>query len=387
MSFFKKLLPLWIFIVLFKTSGVLHYALIGVLGLHVLPLWAVGIATGATTFLQLLLDIPAGKCIDRYGARFALRISTFFFLIAVVVLLFGLSPITYGLTLLFSSLGWLFFTPSLSAYLLSETPAPYMGRVTSLRRVMEGIGGTLGTMALASIVTLPVPTLGLILSYPLVGAHIILWFIWKPARSTTHSRHHTRAKVAQSDLATLKKILVRLSPAAPLLAAWTFVSGSISGLLWLVIPLGIAGHLLQIPGYSLSIFDGTTLLTGLFLGNFVDKTKRLSPLLLGALAAYLLTIVLLASAQNILFVFLIFLFSTLNGTITTALWAWLDRLDTDHHQDGMLSGFMTLTDDLGWAFGPMIGGVLFAAIGPSLTIFSATIPALFFLLFMRRMVK
>lgn len=183
-----KLLPLWFFITLFKTSSVLHYSLLGIFGARILPLWVVGIATGCTTLLQLLLDIPAGSLIDRLGAHKTLRLGSILFLFSVLPLFFGLSPLTYSLTLFFSALGWLFFTPSISAYILSVTPAAIMGRTTGARRVAEGLGGMLATVGLASIVTFHVPTIALILCYPIVGAVIIAWFIWKPKNNLSMER-------------------------------------------------------------------------------------------------------------------------------------------------------------------------------------------------------
>ncbi|MFZ3031652.1 MAG: hypothetical protein WA082_01325, partial [Candidatus Moraniibacteriota bacterium] len=48
-----------------------------------------------------------------------------------------------------------------------------------------------------------------------------------------------------------------------------------------------------------------------------------------------------------------------------SLWAWLDVLDKDHAQDGLINGAITFFEDLGWTIGPAVAGVLFGIIGPS----------------------
>lgn len=50
---------------------------------------------------------------------------------------------------------------------------------------------------------------------------------------------------------------------------------------------------------------------------------------------------------------------------SVSLWAWMDTLDKNHSQDGLVNGIITFFEDLGWAIGPILAGVLFNIIGPS----------------------
>ena len=56
---FWKFFPFWIFLIFFKFGGGLHYSLLSQLGEKFLPLWLVGILIGGSSFVQLLLDVPA----------------------------------------------------------------------------------------------------------------------------------------------------------------------------------------------------------------------------------------------------------------------------------------------------------------------------------------
>jgi len=53
---------------------------------------------------------------------------------------------------------------------------------------------------------------------------------------------------------------------------------------------------------------------------------------------------------------------------SVSLWAWLDRLDKTHDQDGLLSGAIVLFEDLGWTIGPVVAGLLFMPAGTAWTI-------------------
>lgn len=371
----QNLLPFWVFILLFKSAAVLHYSLIGVFGLQVLPLWAVGLATGGTTFLQLICDIPAGKLIDRYGARFTLFFSTAFFLAAIVPLFFGLTPLTYFLTLLFSGIGWLFFTPSIGAYILAVTPEKIMGKTTGIQQTAEGIGGILATIGIASILSMSVPSIALILSYPMIGAGIILWFIWKPKQYVMRSAwHHNRANAALTHHRTLLRIFRSMTPAAPLLLAWSFAISFYYGIIWLVLPVSIATGLLDIPGYSLSVFESSMLITGFAIGNLVDKVKNRARLILIGLFACIIILTFLSSTTAGMFAVFAFLFSISDELITVSLWSWLEKLDQRHDEDGVVAGTITLADDLGWTLGPVAGSILLANLGPNVALITAGAP-------------
>src|SRR4051812_16057406 len=86
-----SLVPFWLHSFLFKYGAGLHYTLLSVLGSQVLPLWIVGVLMGAEAFFQLVLDVPAGFALDRFGYVNLLRLGTVFFIISIIPLLFGLT--------------------------------------------------------------------------------------------------------------------------------------------------------------------------------------------------------------------------------------------------------------------------------------------------------
>jgi MFS family permease len=154
---FKQYRPFWIFLTMFKFGAGLHYTLLSPLGEHVLPLRIVGIAIGLASILQLLLDIPAGYLLDKYGYVKMLKITTVIFLVGAACLFFQFNTIVFILTLVTSSLGRLFFGPGVNAYVLSKAPKADAGKFISLRDSFESMGVVLCSAILAFVIPLPIP--------------------------------------------------------------------------------------------------------------------------------------------------------------------------------------------------------------------------------------
>ncbi|MEK7108179.1 MAG: hypothetical protein AAB898_00745, partial [Patescibacteria group bacterium] len=108
---FLTFAPFWVFLVLYKFGGSLHYTLLAPLGEMVLPLWAVGTLIGIGSIVQLILDVPAGRLLDRFGYLRFLKITSFIFLFAGFAILFHLTIITFVISLYLATFGWLFFGP------------------------------------------------------------------------------------------------------------------------------------------------------------------------------------------------------------------------------------------------------------------------------------
>lgn len=70
----------------------------------------VGLAIGLAAGIQLILDVPAGFLLDRFGYKRLLGVGTAIFMAAISCLFFGLTPTTYLMTLGLGALGWLFLT-------------------------------------------------------------------------------------------------------------------------------------------------------------------------------------------------------------------------------------------------------------------------------------
>ena len=160
----KLFFPFWIFLILFKFGGGLHYSLLAPLGQKVFPLWVVGLLIGASAFLQLLLDVPAGYLLDRYGYKKLLKITTFFFVIASALLLFGITKPIFVLTLVVSAFAWLFFGPGVTAYTMSHASKDTLGKFISSKDVFTSVGIVLSSIMVIFAVNFKTEFLGLILT-------------------------------------------------------------------------------------------------------------------------------------------------------------------------------------------------------------------------------
>ena len=69
-----------------------------------------------------------------------------------------------------------------------------------------------------------------------------------------------------------------------------------------------------------------------------------------------------------LFLFLGFLATTGDELSSLSLWAWLYSLNTNHKNYGLISGTVSLFEDIGWAVGPILAGILYTVVGPAWSI-------------------
>src|SRR3989344_9452066 len=157
---FIKFLPFWIFLVLYKLGGALHYSLISPLGDRLLPLWIVGILMGGGSVVQLLLDVPAGRWLDRFGYLRLLKVTTFIFLFAGIALIFNLTLATYLISLTAATFGWVFFGPGVNAYVLSQSPKQNAGKFISFRDIFGSTGVFLSSAILGFVLTFSPKSMG-----------------------------------------------------------------------------------------------------------------------------------------------------------------------------------------------------------------------------------
>lgn len=366
-------LPLWVFVLLFKVGAVLHYSVIAVIGARVLPVWVVGLGTASASFLQLALDIPAGFAIDRLGTVRTLRFSTFCFLGAIGVLFLPLTPLVYVASLILSALGWLFFGPSTSAYLLAHAPKKLMGRIDAKISIAMGIGGVISVIGLSLYVTLPTAFIALIMLYPMLGAFAALVLLSRHDAVPVNARHVLRRQAAQTPISAIASLYRQFYPSATLLSFWNFARGSYFGAIWLIIPLLIASGGSPILGVGLAMFDGAVLLIGYFSGWLADRQKK-HFLLLGSLSVSAVAALLLGMSLNWLIIPFAFIVSFADEIIIHSLWAILDGKVNKSTANGTLAGAMTFFDDLGWMIGPAVGGILFWWLGPERALMIMSLP-------------
>jgi len=374
-----KLLPIWIFIFLFKFGAGLHYTLMSPLGARVLPIWVMGLLIGGSAFIQLILDVPAGFIMDRYGYRKFLKITSVIFILAAAAMLFGLSTPVIIATLMLSAFGWLFFGPGVDAYLLSHTQSEYAGRVMSVRDTLSSLGIVLATAALGFVLGLPMSVMAVIVMVLIAVAFLAVMFAPKDKVSAVaekkHPAHHyyVRRHFIHHTFAVLKK----MNPASGMLLILGFSASIFYATIWFVVPLLLdsANGGSPIPSVGLAIFDFAVVALGFILGRLADKfNQRLlvfSGLLIFAIAGSAI-----GFSTSIWFLLLGFIATVGDELAGLTLWAWLDRLDKKHTEDGLLSGIITFFYDLGWTIGPISAGFLFNVIGPQWTMAVGAIPVI-----------
>lgn len=160
---FWKFFPFWMFLVFLKFGSSLHFSLFAPFGERFSPLWLVGLLIGGCAFFQLVFDVPAGYLLDRYGYRKLLKLTTIFFLIAMVFFMIGLTQATFLLSVFFATFGWLFFGPGVDAYMLSQAKKEIAGRFISFRDIFGAFGVVLASASLTFVLLLDVEIIGLIL--------------------------------------------------------------------------------------------------------------------------------------------------------------------------------------------------------------------------------
>ncbi|MDD5099280.1 MAG: MFS transporter, partial [Candidatus Colwellbacteria bacterium] len=141
-----RLAPFWLFILLFKFGGVMHFTPLAPLGERMFDTWIVGFLIGGASFLQLLLDVPAGLLLDRFGYIRMIRAGTFVFIISCLLLVFVPGPVGFVLSLFLASFGWVFYAPGINAYLLSTAPKEHAEKFMALRDVFDASGVFLSAM-------------------------------------------------------------------------------------------------------------------------------------------------------------------------------------------------------------------------------------------------
>ncbi|MBI2046521.1 MAG: MFS transporter [Parcubacteria group bacterium] len=377
---FWKFFPFWIFLIFFKFGGGLHYALISPLGEKFLPLWLVGALMGGSSLVQLLLDVPAGHMLDRYGYLRFLKITTFLFLIAALFISYGLTINTYLWSLFFSIFGWLFFGSGVNAYILSHAPRDSAGKFISLRDVAGSIGMMLGSAALPFVLLLAphYNYMGYVIGVFIFIAFVVLFFSPKD-RVSVHTetklptQHHY---IRRHFIHTTIKAMKHLNPASGTLIMLDLAGSIFYGVIWFVVPLVIAHQAdAKILGLGLGIFDLAVVALGFLLGSLADKADKRTLVFFGLLI-FSISGMLLGLNFGWLFLLFGFLATTGDEMAGLSLWSWLHSLDREHANDGVIASVIGFFQDLGWAIGPVFAGIMYGLVGPSITIILGAIPIL-----------
>ncbi len=370
-------LAFWSFLLFFKFAGALHYALIPVIGSKLMPIWVVGIVSSLASVLQLVMDIPAGKLLDKYGYKKVLVISTFVFIFGALLLFFNLTIFIFFSSIFLCYFGWLFFGPGSNAYSLSHAKKSESGRFMDYRDIFGGLGVVLSSITLGFAIHSGNKVFSLI-----IAALMFLSFLSIVISPSDKKRivlrdnpHENTHKQRTNVLKNLLKAIKGLNPASTLLMFLNFAGAALYGVIWFVVPLVIASGISNsgLLGIGLSMFDLAIVVSGIVMIRFVDKYDKKLMILIG-LMLFALAAMFLGISFGISFLVLAFLTTSGDEIAGLSLWAWLHKLDKNHDKDGLISGIINLFEDLGWAVGPLIAGILYTLVGAKITIVIGAIP-------------
>jgi MFS family permease len=370
-----QFLPFWVFLIFFKFGAGLHYSLVSPFGERLLPLWIVGVLMGGCSLIQLMLDVPAGHFLDRYGYLRFLKITTTVFLFAAAIYIFGLTTPIYLTSLAISIFGWLFFGPGINAYILSHAPKLHSGRFISLRDMFGSIGIVLASAFLPFILLFSPQQIGVILFTLLFIALVMLFFSPKDHFTLHEQKISTQHYyIKRHPPITVLKAVSKLNPASTMLLLLDLSGAIFYGIIWFVVPLVIAHQAnSQLLGIGLGAFDFSIVVLGFILGNLADSANKRTLVFFGLLL-FSVAAMILGFNFGVLFILFGFLATTGDEMAGISLWSWLHSLDKDHANDGLISGVINLFQDLGWAIGPIVAGVLYTFIGPTWTIVWGAVP-------------
>ena len=368
----------WLFLILFKFGAGLHYALNSPLGQRVLPLWIVGMLMSGGSLLQLVLDVPAGHLLDRFGLQEdagGRDVRRDIGRARAVLGSHGLLADTERDT---CHRGMAFLRPGRNAY-PCPTPANLIRLCFMAYRDIAADRHSALLVLLPFVVNASARTISMVIM-SLVGLAFIAICLAPIDRkriklsNNPHERtHHQRAFT----LRNFGKSIKRLNPASSILLMLNTAGGIFYGVIWFVVPLIIASAVYngELLGVGLAMFDFAIVVIGAFLINMVEKTEK-KLMIFAGLIVFSLAGFLLGTSFGILFLVFAFLATTGDETASLPLWAWLHKLDKKHNRDGMISGLFNLSEDLGWAVGPLFAGIFYTFLGATTTIELGAIPIL-----------
>ncbi|MFZ2167840.1 MAG: MFS transporter [Minisyncoccia bacterium] len=377
-SLLRTFSAFWLFIVLYRTASVLHYSLLAPLGDRLFPLWVVGLLIGAASFIQMLLDVPAGRLVDRFGKKKMLAIGWVAF-VASSLLLIQFSLLNFLMSVALSIIGWLFYAPGMNAYILAYAEKRTSGRFLSLRDAFGSLGVVFASVSLPFVLMYSPSVMSGILVLFFFLAIIALWAS-PPDKPSPHTEPVLPAEpyhIRRTDLFRSFKALKRLNPASGMLCVYRFAGAIFYGAIWFVVPLMIAVDVnnQQLLGFGLAIFDVSVVVLGVFIGTLVDRGDK-SLLVFYGLLLFAITGMLIGTTFGPLFLLFGFLASTGDEIAHLSLWSWLHALDTEHAHDGAVAGVISFSQDFGYAIGPVIAGFAFGAWGAAWTVTVCSLPLL-----------
>ncbi len=369
----SRFIPFWLFVFFFKIAGAVHYTMFPVLAESVFPVWQVGLIVGGAAGLQMLMDVPAGYLLDRYGYTRLLAYSAAIFCVSAALFLFGVTPLVILASAFLAAFGWVFFNPGVNAYVLVQAQKAFAGRFMALRDMVSSSGTISAMILLPHLLEAP---LHVMIGVICTGFLLAIAALAHAPRDTaslseTPKIAHQSWYIRRHFFHHALRAMTRLNPVSTALLLRQFCAATFYGVVWFVIPLMIerAVHA-QVLSFGLVAFDVAVLVTGYGLGKLADRWNRRWMVFWG-MFVFALFALLLGFHFGVLFIVFGFLATTGDEMAGISLWSWLDHLDKNHAEDGLVTGVLTLFEDFGWMVGPIMAGFLFSLVGPTWTIASA----------------
>lgn len=364
--YFKKYLPFFLFLLMFRFGALLHYTILAPLWQQIMPLRIVGLLIWSMSFVQLILDIPAWYLLDRFWYVKILKIATFLFIIASLFLIFDLTVAVFVITLVVWWFGRLLFSPWSIAYILAQSPKEHAGKFISLREIFNSVWVVFCTAIIAFILPWPPFMLWLLIAFILMFAWLLL--LISPEDNVSV---HIEKKIETHDFYIRRQTLDlfahirKFSPVSLSLILTTFSSWLFYALIWFIIPLMIVNHQWwAFLGISLGIFDLAVVILWFTIWKLADKYDK-NKLVFLWLLIFSLSAILLGFNFGIMFLILWFIATTWDEIANISLRAWLDSLETNHKNDGKVAGAISMASDLWRAIWPLLAGILYTTVWPS----------------------
>ena len=307
-------------------------------------------------------------CSTNTGYRKLLKVTTLLFILASAFFLLGLSKVAFVFSLFVSTFGWLFFGPGTNAYVINQSAKESIGRFIAARDVFASIGIVLASALIPFAVAFNMQTVGVLLLIIFSVAFIFICLAPKEEGIEHQKKTEHEFQLKKSFLAEAYHAIIRLKPASIMLILTGLSASTFYAIIWFVVPLIIAHQVHnETLGLGLGIFDFSVVILGFILGKIVDSFNKKALILLG-LFTFSIAGIFLGFNFGVLFLLLGFVATAGDELSGLSLWAWLYKIDTKHESYGLISGTISLFEDLGWTIGPILAGFLYGIIGPTWTI-------------------
>lgn len=354
-----------------------------------IPMTAVGTILMISLVIGAVIGIYGGELSDRMGRKWVMVRSLF--LRCLIFLLFGFAImyraniiIIVILMIMNASLGS-FFMPASQAYVADLTTEDRRISAYGLIRIGGNLGWALGPAIGGLLATLDYSYLFFVTGFCMFCSSLFLLRFSRESLKLTDRNDEIKTKL--KDIVSVvhdRKFLAFTLICLSIFIVWGQLVSPIS--VYSVNRVGITksqlGILFSINGFLVVLFQ-------YFITNLIPKRRELTALVIGALV-YAVGYFSVGLAAHFPMLVLSMVIVTIGEMVITPAGHSYASILADPGHRGRYLGFFNLSQSFGWAFGPLLGGILLDSIpGRSLLIWSiisglALVSAVGFLFFKKR---